>query len=268
MYYFENVIEEIEKRITDEIDIGDLAKMLGMSAYEFRRVFTFVAKIPLGEYIRKRRLSLAAAEIYKSDKSITYFAEKYGYDSPSSFSRAFRDFHGVSPTEVQNGSSNFRLFTKISAEITVSGCDDIAYSICEKDAYTVSGFSACSPLTDTECCEDVWSAFYESDVAQRTEENELYAVYGNKGDLVNCLIGIEGGELDCKVTVPASKWAIFKLDRTDDEFVNEFYNSILSCYIESAGFVRNSDVPNVEVYPCDMSQDGFEWEIHIPIKKR
>ena len=82
MYYFENVIDEIENNITENIDVEALAKKANLSVYEFRRIFTFITKISLGEYIRKRRLSLAAIELYEDKKSVTDLAVKYGYDSP------------------------------------------------------------------------------------------------------------------------------------------------------------------------------------------
>ena len=63
MCYFEDIIERIEQNLTGEINISALARMANMSVYEFRRIFTFVAKIPINEYIRKRRLSLAALEL-------------------------------------------------------------------------------------------------------------------------------------------------------------------------------------------------------------
>ena len=103
MYYFEDIINEIEENLTREIDINKLAKKATMSVYEFRRIFSFIAKISFGEYIRKRRLSLAALELCENKSNITEISIKYGYSSPSSFTRAFKEFHGISPLEVING---------------------------------------------------------------------------------------------------------------------------------------------------------------------
>ena len=268
MYYFKDIIEEIEKNITNDIDIEKLAKMTNMSVYEFRRVFTFVAKMPLGEYIRKRRLSVAAAEIYKSEKNISYFSQKYGYESTSSFSRAFREFHGVSPTEVLDGNSSFKLLTRINAEIIVSGCNNIEYSIINDEEFYVSGVKTQSSLTDTECCEDAWDNFYKSTISGEIVKGEknIYAVYKNAGNCVECYIGARNSDYTDLIRIPKTQWAVYKLNSTKDEVVNEFYNNALNAYISSAGFVRDFDIPNIEVYPADMSGDDFEWEIHIPIK--
>ena len=85
IYFFEDIIEEIENNLTTEINISSLAKKANMSVYEFRRIFTFVAKIPINEYIRKRRLSLAAIELSQEKSNVTKVAIKCGYDTASSF---------------------------------------------------------------------------------------------------------------------------------------------------------------------------------------
>ena len=71
MYYFEDIIKEIENNLTNEIDVNKLAQKAAMSVYEFRRIFSFISKISFGEYIRKRRLSLAALELHQTKCNIT-----------------------------------------------------------------------------------------------------------------------------------------------------------------------------------------------------
>lgn len=269
MYYFENIIDEIENNITKDIDVKALAQKVNMSVYEFRRIFTFITKISLGEYIRKRRLSLAAIELYEGGGSITDLSEKYGYDSPSSFSRAFKSFHGISPAEVVNGNNNFKLLTRINTEITTNGGRDVSYSVFKKTGFTVSGFCGKSNMTDTECCEDVWNNFYKWENAEKLcrENDKIYAVYNSGNDFVNCYIGVVDGNFADKIDIDEAEWACFKLIGTDDNYVNAFYKDILNQWFLSTGYVKNNDVPNIEVFPSDMSDDDFEWEIWIPVKK-
>ncbi len=273
MYYFEDMIEEIEKDLLTELDVSELAQKMNMSVYEFRRIFTFITKIPLGEYVRKRRLSLAAIALSKGEVGIAEIAGKCGYDSPSSFSRAFKDFHGISPSDVANGAKPLRLLTKISVEITAKGCRDIAYELRHEAAYTVRGLSASSPLSDTECCEEVWSRFNGSPYAEimASQYDKLYAVYENARDTVKCYIGVQEDENakafpDC-ISLPEGDWACFTLHTTEDSVVNEFYNNVLVQWCASTGYKRDLGTPNVEVFPADMSEDGFAWEIRIPVKK-
>lgn len=269
MYYFEDIIKEIEENLTSEIDVNKLAQKAAMSVYEFRRIFSFIAKISFGEYIRKRRLSLAALELYQTKCNITEISLKYGYNSPSSFTRAFKEFHGISPAEVIGGNSNFRLLTKISTEIITKGGNDIKYSIFEKDSFTVSGVLCKSTITDTECCEDAWSEFYNSKISEDicNENDKIYAVYQNSNDFIDCLIGSNTNIYNDKIKIPKTTWAIFSLNSTDDEYVNEFYKNILNGWLISSGYIKNNDIPNIEVFPSDMDEEGFKWEVWIPIRK-
>lgn len=269
MYYFENIIEELEKNMTQDIDVKALAQEANMSVYEFRRIFTFITKIPFGEYVRKRRLSLAALELYEGRKKVTDLFVKYGYDSPSSFSRAFKDFHGISPSECMSGNGNFRLLTRLNTEIITTGGMDITYSIYKRQGFTVSGFYDISNMTDSECCEDVWNHFYNSEYAGKicSEADKIYAVYDNGKDFVKCYIGIVEGDYTDSIFIPETEWACFRLVGTDDDYVNKFYNNVLNQWFSSSGYIKNNKIPNIEVFPSDMSEENFEWEIWIPVKK-
>lgn len=268
MYCFENIIDEIEKNITEDIDVNLLAKKINMSVYEFRRIFTFITKISFGEYIRKRRLSLAALDLMREYASVSGISAKYGYESPSSFSRAFKEFHGISPKDVLNGNRSFKILTRINTSLSVTGGKNISYEIIKKPAFKISGYMDSSDMTDTECCEKVWENFYNSSISEEiiNSSAKLYAVYDNAEDSVNCLIGVLGDGYKDYITLPESEWACFKLRGTKDEYVNGFYNDILHQWFSSSEYVKNNEIPNIEIFPSDMSIDDFEWEILIPIR--
>ena len=266
MYDFNNLIDDLEEGLFCEIDYPALARKCGVSLYEFRRIFSFIAKVPIGEYVRKRRLSLAAVKL-KNGETVTEVASECGYDSPSAFTRAFKDFHGITPGDVLGGNRNFRAFTRLNAEIITGGAFDIPYEIFGKDSFVVSGISGVSDMDDKQCCENVWNKFYSSPVAEKiTDPSRIFAVYQGDNNGVNCLIGTDNDKFGDKITVKKSEWAKFKLNRTDDEFVDKFYRDALRGWLVSTGLKRNEELPNVEVFPCDMNSEGFEWEIWIPIK--
>lgn len=269
MKYFEDIINYIEENIDKDIDVKSLSEMANLSIYEFRRIFSFVTKIPFSEYIRKRRLSLAAVELYETKCTVGDIAGKFGYDSPSSFSRAFREFHGISPVEVVAGNGSFRVMTKISTEIITTGGKDVSCKIVEKPSFTVSGFCGRSEITDTECCEDVWNAFYESTISEKicAENEKISAVYRSGTDFVDCFIGTEKAFEGDSITIPASRWACFEMSTTEDSKVNAFYKDILNQWLNSTGYKRNKSIPNVEIFPSDMDEEGFLWEIWMPICK-
>lgn len=267
---FNKIIDFIEANLTGDIDINTIAQQANMSLYEFRRIFSFIAGIPLGEYIRKRRLSCAAEDLIAGKDSITEIASRYGYDSPTAFSRSFKAFHGVSPTEVIHG-SKINMCTRIDFTFCARGGKDIAYRIAEDTSFFVNGYTGLSDDTDTECCEKVWNAFYDHEELQsglHFPEEKIYAAYENNPDGVTCHIGerAESPSADFEsIRIPASKWACFQLCGADDAVVNAFYEDILFRWSESGKYKRNPHIPNLEVFPVNMDDDDFLWEIRIPL---
>lgn len=268
MERFGQMIDYIETHLDEPINGETLSRMLGLSVYEFRRVFSFIAGIPLGEYLRKRRLSVAAKELSLHKIKVTEAAARWGYDSPSSFSRAFKEFHGCSPQEATNHS--IRMFSKISLVSGIAGGKVFSYQLMHLPAFCVSGIQGVSDETDTECCEQVWQRFYaEENGLIEKGDGYLYAVYQNHQDCVDCLIGIKGIENTCpsSVTVPESLWACFQVQGTNDEEINRIYTEILEEWAESGNIKPRRQLPNVERFPALMDQDPIHWEILIPVEE-
>ena len=112
-----NALDYIEKNLADEIKLETAAKILGCSVWEFQRLFSFVAHISLGEYIRGRKFDLAAREIQGSEDKIIDIGLKYGYDSPAAFSRAFSRQYGVSPSSARGTGVTLTPYPKITFQI-------------------------------------------------------------------------------------------------------------------------------------------------------
>lgn len=269
----EEVIEHIEKNITSTISCDELAAGMNLSVYEFRRIFSFVVGCPISEYIRKRRLSLAALEILGGEETdMQTLSEKYGYSTQSAFIKAFGEQHGVSPTVLLKQNRELTLFTRPKFELKISGREEISMKIAEESNFYVCGFEDTSPITDSCCCENVWNSFYEKGVDSALEKaghsQRIYAVYNNIGENVRCTIGAktknEVENFSCTY-VKGGKWAVFKLKTVQDDEVNRIYSKIFYEWLPSANLKRKEGVPIVENYPFDMSMDGFEWEIRIPI---
>lgn len=259
------VIDMIEEQLTGEIDYAALAEELTLSLYEFRRIFSFVVGCPLSEYVRRRRLTLAASEIVSSKEvSIQQISEKYGYSTEAAFSRAFKEQHGVAPSALRESDAGIRLFTKPRFELSVSNQGAFEMTLSADGEYKVSGLSMNSPITDSCCCDAVWERFYEESFDSRLTKEKIYAVYRESGNEVLCTIGERESQGDGE-TVGGGLWACFKLNTVDDGEVNKRYSEILYDLLPSAGFLRDKSLPTVEVFPSDMSYDGFEWEIRIPV---
>ena len=264
-----DVIDYIEDNITADLDCKTLSSKMCLSVYEFRRIFSFVIGCPISEYIRKRRLSLAALELIKDKPTdILTLAEKYGYSSQSAFTKAFGEYHGVAPTVLLKEKAEIKLFTVPRFEINISSGEYVDFSVRKSDGFYINGFSEVSVITDSCCCESVWNGFYESGADKKLNTEKLYVAYRNSNENVLCTIGEKSARADGAMQsekIPGSLWACFKLNTVDDDPVNKVYGKILYEWLPSANLKRNEDIPTVEVYPFDMSEDGFEWEICVPV---
>ena len=133
-------IRYIEDHLTGTIEYDELAKMLCCSTYQFQRMFAFMNNVPLSEYIRRRKLSLAVADIQKGERVID-IALKYGYSSPTAFSRAFQCLHGITPSEARKKGTLLKTYPPISFKLTITGTEELTYRIEERSAFEVAGVS-------------------------------------------------------------------------------------------------------------------------------
>ena len=267
----EKIIEYIECNITSEIDYEELASRMTLSVYEFRRIFAFIVGCPLSEYVRKRRLSLAACDLMTNAKAtVQEISEKYRYSTLSAFSKAFSEYHGCSPTTCQRGNCKISLFSRPKFEFHIQSADEYSFKILSDTAFTVQGYSAFSEHTDTCCCEQVWHDFYELGKDKDISGETIFVSYRDEQGKVKCCIGerIAPSESTAAADIiPECRWLSVKMNTTDDDIVNEKYNSILCNLLPSAKLKRKMDLPTVEVFPRDMSENNFEWEIRIPVEQ-
>ena len=135
----QSAIEYIEAHLSDELDMHDIAAQAYVSAFHFQRLFSAVCGLPLGEYIRRRRMTLAAQELMAGMKVIDA-AAKYGYDSPDSFARAFRRFHGVLPSQAAQPGVRLQTFAPMHINLTQEDNHMLEYRIVEKAPFTVVGY--------------------------------------------------------------------------------------------------------------------------------
>lgn len=134
-----NAIEYIEQNLAEKIAIKDVAEKTCVSEYHFRRIFTELCGITVGEYIRNRRLSIAAQELSVGTIKVIDAAIKYGYESPDSFARAFARFHGIVPSEAREKGVKLREFTPLRMDTLLEGGTVMEYKIVEKAEFTLMG---------------------------------------------------------------------------------------------------------------------------------
>jgi AraC family transcriptional regulator len=139
-------MEYIERHLDQRIEGAELARIAATSEYHMRRLFSALAGMPLSEYIRRRRLTVAGAEVLAGDRTLLDIAVRYGYGSAEAFARAFRAMHGVGPGEARRTGAPLRSQPRMSFRLVVEGSTDMRYRIVEKDAFQVVGKKARVPL--------------------------------------------------------------------------------------------------------------------------
>lgn len=136
----ERAISYVESNITENIEIGDISAVAYLSPFYFQRIFHSICGLTVGEYIRYRRLTLAAEELASGDVRVIDVALKYGYDSPDSFARAFAKFHGISPSAAKIKGATLKALPPLKINLEQRGKCIMEYKIVEKAAFTIVGF--------------------------------------------------------------------------------------------------------------------------------
>ncbi|MFJ8164308.1 GyrI-like domain-containing protein [Streptomyces sp. NPDC096136] len=139
-------MEHIEAHLDQRIEVSDLARITVTSEYHFRRLFSSLAGMPLSEYVRRRRLTVAAAAVLAGEPTLLEIAIRYGYTSGEAFARAFRAVHGIGPGEARRTGAALSAQPRLSFRLTVEGNSTMRYRIVEKEAFRVVGKKARVPL--------------------------------------------------------------------------------------------------------------------------
>ena len=136
---FQESIDFMERNLTDELDIEEIAGKAALSPFYYQRIFGALCGMTVGEYIRARRMTLAAQELNRKDVKVIDVAVKYGYDSPDSFTKTFQKFHGITPSQAREPGAPLRSFAPLHIKITLEGGNMLDYKIVEKAPFTVVG---------------------------------------------------------------------------------------------------------------------------------
>lgn len=132
-------MDHIEEHLDEPVDTAELARIAMTSEYHFRRMFSALAGIPLSEYVRRRRLTLAGAEVLAGRRTLLDVAVRYGYGSGEAFARAFRAMHGVGPGEARRTGAALHSQPRMSFRLIVEGRSSMRYRVVEKDGFRLVG---------------------------------------------------------------------------------------------------------------------------------
>ncbi|MEE6262462.1 AraC family transcriptional regulator [Plantactinospora sonchi] len=277
-------MEHIERHLDQTIDVAELARIAVTSEYHFRRLFSALAGMPLSEYLRRRRLTVAAADVMAGERSLLDVAVRYGYTSTEAFTRAFRAVHGVGPGEARRTGATLRAQPRMSFRLIIEGSSSMRYRLVEKDAFTVAGRKARVPMVH-EGVNPAIAAFIRSidpETVRRIEELSDQEPHG----LVSVTDDIDpsraqGTELDYyqaavtsaavpedmqSLSVPAGTWAVFESVGEFPKTLQYMWRDVYTQWFPSNPYQSR---PGPEILRTELSADGTtaEAEIWIPVER-
>lgn len=274
-------VEYIESNLTNDISMEDIANCLYISPFYFQKGFSMLCGYGVGEYIRNRRLSLAAYELLHTDNKIIDIALKYGYDSPDSFTKAFTRFHGSTPTSVRRG-GKIKEFAPLKINIILKGGYTMEYKIEEKDAFKVVGLknSFKYEMANQEIPK-MWKKFFMKNVFNKIEPKYAVNIDNNMdGNKFNYIIGDDYNQTlkvpkDFEIIeIPKFTWAVFscigpasvKMQETNEKIFKEWLPSSNEYEIAAGYNIEMYSNPND--YKNGTADEKYYCEIWIPVKKK
>ena len=268
---FQESIDFIEGNLTEDLDIEEIAGRAALSPFYYQRIFGALCGMTVGEYIRARRMTLAAQELSREDVKVIDAAFKYGYESPDSFARAFQKFHGITPSQAREPGAPLRSFAPLHIKITMEGGTMLDYRIVEKAPFTIVGVRR--PFNSDTSYQEI-PKFWDEWLAQG-EKRPIMGTFG-------VCIDIKGKDFDywiadlyfpwedipegCETRViPGSLWAQFPCTL---ETLQDTNTKIWSEWLPSLkGYTLMGDY-DIEVYlPSEDGSGEMNIYIWVPLKK-
>lgn len=280
-------MEYIEGHLTAEIDYKEVSRKARCSEYHFRRMFPFITGVSLSGYIRRRRLTLAISDLTDTTKPVSEIAKKYGYDSPDSFTRSFKNWHGITPSEVQKGGQPVKAYPRMTFHLSIQGGTEMKYRIEEKGAFIIVGImKRVQILFEGENPEvaNMWRNLTQRTIDKlkaisNTDPKGLLQASNNfdegrmaeKGELDH-YIGVAtknyDGEEFTTLNVPASSWAVFEIEDSSTEKIQNTWGRIFSEWFPEANYELSEGPEILWNEQMDNPSTGQKSEIWIPVQKK
>ncbi|UQA36589.1 AraC family transcriptional regulator [Streptomyces cavourensis] len=283
-------MEYIESHLGERIEVADLARTATTSEYHFRRMFSALAGVPLAEYIRRRRMTVAGAEVLgHPDRTLLEVAVRYGYDTGEGFARAFRAVHGIGPGEARRTGAVLRSQQRLTFRLVVEGSSAMNYRLVEKGEFRVVGRRARVPLIH-EGPNPAIAEFIRS-----IGREELERIAALSGQEPAGLVGVsdqldpsraEGTELDYyhgvvtgpepsdkgaeegldALPVPAGTWAVFTNDGEFPQALQYLWRDVFTQWFPSNPYASR---PGPEILSVRLYEEGRRAaaELWIPVER-
>jgi len=280
----QRAIDYMEEHLLETISMEMIAKEANASVFHFQRTFAILTDINVGEYIRRRRLTLAAQELSNTCSKIIDIALKYGYDTPEAFTKAFRRQHGITPSQARNYSGKLKSYNRLMIQVSLKGADPMNYKIVEREGFQVVGVKRELSCVNGENLIEIpkmWNDVHEdgtNDQLIELNNGQIKGVVGvcvdkssnQSGPLIDYWIAAEySGETPdgfMHLEIPASKWVVFEVHGAMPDAIQKTWKQIYSEWFPSNQY-KPAGTPELEVYSAgDPWSPDYYSEIWIPIK--
>ncbi|MER7575218.1 AraC family transcriptional regulator [Streptomyces sp. NPDC126514] len=225
------LVDLVEEHLAEELDVDRLAGSLGTTEYHLRRMFSSLAGMPLSEYVRRRRMTVAAADVVRGEGDLLGIAVRYGYGSSEAFGRAFRAVHGAGPSDVRRDGGPLRTQPLLRFRLTVEGSTPMDTRLVDRPAFRLAGHATRVPLIHEGINPHIQEhisalpqeehlrlkALSDTDPAGLLQVSADVDPDGREGTELTYLHGVALSEdtpvpddLDA-IEVPAGMWAVFRI---------------------------------------------------------
>ena len=275
-------MDYLEEHLDDEIDFDEMARIACCSTFHFQRMFSYIADVPLGEYIRRRKMTRAAFDLQSSDEKVIEIALKYGYDSPTAFNRAFQNIHGMPPSAAKAPGVSLKAFPRITFKITIKGDVEMNYRIEKKDPFRIVGVKEHYIMNVEENFAQV-PLFWQKTVQSGIVPVLLSLLKGEPAGLLGVSTCMNGKDFDYYIAVPsdaqpsegmeaydvpACTWGIFECIGPMPHAIQNLQKRIVSEWLPTSGY-EYANAPDIEVYfEGDQQADDYRCEVWMPLEKK
>ena len=281
-------INYMEKHLLENISADEVADVVYMSSFYFQKGFKIITGYSIGEYIRYRRLYMAALDVISGNEKVIDLAYKYGYDTPESFTKAFSRFHGVSPKQMKGDAKKIKTFLPLKINVSVKGGNDMDYVIEKIEAMKVIGYERTfSYETAYQEIPKFWNEFCYNCMngknnghVQKVIEECIIGEFGvciedssKQKEFVYMIAGTYNGSSvpdGMKIfEIPALEWAKFKCTGPLPGSLQSVNTQIFKEWLPGNPDYEIPTGINIERYSKgDCSSPDYESEIWIPVKKK
>lgn len=268
-------MEYIEQHLTEKMNYKEIAEVAQCPAYYFQKIFLYMTNISLHEYIRLRRLSLAATDLQKNGLKVIDAAYKYGYESPTAFHRAFVNFHGISPSTAKKKDAARKSYPPIKFDMHLQGGETLSFRIEQKDAFCILGI-AC-PLdkvleNNFQSIPSMWDTALQKGYLEKLlfyqdgEPSGLLGVSVHHQEEWKYFIAVSSHQC-CEAfetyPIPASTWAVFSGNGTNRS-LQDLERRVILEWLPTSGY-QYGNTADIEVYIKADPKDAI-YEYWLPIQ--